>query len=396
MNALLKILTIIIVLMASMNNVILDGLTIVTTFSNIADDVKLLVCSNDLVYSIVPAGVDPHEYQLTPKDLEVLSNADIIVSTAHTPFELKIGELIESGYLKATLLEIPKLAGLKLLKIPNTNMVNYHAVLYDPDNYLAFIRELINLTTSMRPECRDEYLTKLESITKAINEVKGNNLDRFKCNSVGSTPLVQYAVSWLGINVTAVLIKDLELPPTPADLINVEELIKSGSIDVVIVTEAGSTADKALTDIAGKYSVPVIRIPSYTAPGDTISKIKMTVSEVAGLHRASSAQYLISSNEILISVIMLVAVVVILAVIALIFSLPRKKRGFSGGPSVSRIYLGMSFTFGVVGGNQSSPRLGFPWNYLIDYSGMFPNQGIHYFITQHQNESGRVGHLPSR
>lgn len=331
MNALLKILATVVILMATINSATLNGLTIVTTFSNIADDVRLLTCGNDTVYSIVPAGVDPHDYQLTPKDLEMLSNADIIVSTAHTSFELKIAELIRSGYLKATLLEIPKLAGVKLLKIPGSNVINYHAVLYDPDNYLAFVKELVNLTTSMRPECRDEYLAKLENITKAINEVKDDNLGRFRFKGVGSTPLTQYAVSWLGIEIKAILVKDLELPPTPADLINVEELIKGSSIDVAIVTDFGGTADKALTDIASKYSVPVVKVPQYTAPGDTVSKMKMVVSQVKGLHNvsrmtnpANQAQYLTPLNEAPTLVAILAVVIAISVAVAVKFLRPSR------------------------------------------------------------------------
>ncbi|MEM3892849.1 MAG: hypothetical protein QXR12_02735, partial [Thermofilum sp.] len=48
------------------------GLRIAVTFPSLYEDVKALLCEGDTVVSIAPPGVDPHEYQLSPKDVELL------------------------------------------------------------------------------------------------------------------------------------------------------------------------------------------------------------------------------------------------------------------------------------------------------------------------------------
>ena len=63
------------------------------SFPNLAYDVGLLACEDDRIVSLAPAGSDPHEYQLTPEDVELLRRADLIISTGHVPFEARIKEL---------------------------------------------------------------------------------------------------------------------------------------------------------------------------------------------------------------------------------------------------------------------------------------------------------------
>ncbi|HIP25359.1 MAG TPA: ABC transporter substrate-binding protein, partial [Archaeoglobus profundus] len=96
------------------------GLTIIVTFPNLEEDIKL-VAPKDVIKSIVPVGVDPHTYQLTPDDIESLKRADVIISTAHTHFEMKIKKMVENGEIKAKLVEIPEIPGIKILKNPVTH-----------------------------------------------------------------------------------------------------------------------------------------------------------------------------------------------------------------------------------------------------------------------------------
>lgn len=55
-----------------------NKLKIVATNSIIADMCQQIVGDNAEVYSIVPAGIDPHEYEPLPKDIQAVSDADII------------------------------------------------------------------------------------------------------------------------------------------------------------------------------------------------------------------------------------------------------------------------------------------------------------------------------
>ena len=105
------------------------GLYIVVTFPNLKYDVELITCKDDTVVWIAPPGVDPHSYQLTPKNVIDLKKADVIISSAHVPFELEIRDLVQRGEIKGILIEIPRIPDIKILKNPATGEFNSYAYL---------------------------------------------------------------------------------------------------------------------------------------------------------------------------------------------------------------------------------------------------------------------------
>ncbi|GGI02681.1 MAG TPA: metal ABC transporter substrate-binding protein [Staphylococcus sp.] len=63
-------------------------LKVVTTNSILADMTKEITKSNAKVTSIVPIGQDPHEYEIKPKDVKALTDADVII---YNGFNLESG-----------------------------------------------------------------------------------------------------------------------------------------------------------------------------------------------------------------------------------------------------------------------------------------------------------------
>ncbi|HCW35367.1 MAG TPA: metal ABC transporter substrate-binding protein, partial [Staphylococcus sp.] len=63
-------------------------LKIVTTNSILADMTKEVTKSDAKVTSIVPIGQDPHEYEIKPKDVKALTDADVII---YNGFNLESG-----------------------------------------------------------------------------------------------------------------------------------------------------------------------------------------------------------------------------------------------------------------------------------------------------------------
>ncbi len=250
------------------------GIKVVTTFQYLADDVSLLLCDGDEVRSLVPAGVDPHEYSLSPKDVEVLRSSDLVISTSHTHLERKIEELKMSNELNVSLVEVPEVPNISIRNVPGTKLINYHAVTYDPENYLAFMKTVAEELSRLRPECSKVYEEKLGEVVRRISDVKKEVVGVKELTAVGSSPMTQYAVEWLGVKVVAYLVVNPEVSPTPGDVSRVEELISSRAVDVVVIVGEGSTADNALGELASKYSIPVLRVPSPIASGSTIAKLE--------------------------------------------------------------------------------------------------------------------------
>ncbi len=264
-----------------------SGVTVVVTFPSLKHDVEALTCQQDRVYSLLPPNVDPHDYQLTPNDVKILKQADLIISTAHTPFELRIADMISSGELKATLIEIPKLNGMQILINPVTGKENMHMLIYDPRNYLIFINTLSNTLSKLNPACGKVYEENKAKVVKVLQNLISEHLGRSNLSAIGLSPLTQYAVSWLGVNIKTFLIVEHEVSPTPTDVSRVKELIELKMVKVLITIE-GSEYSRYMEELSKNYNLPLIRVPPpYTGDTSVLDKIIYVVKAVENVTSAN-------------------------------------------------------------------------------------------------------------
>lgn len=263
-----------------------SGVYIVSVFPNIARDVSLIICSGDVVDYLIPPGVDPHEYQLTTGDYDKLSRASVIISTGHTGAEEKIEDMVSSGELKAVLINIMEIPGIRLAVNPSTGQPNLHMPIYDPLNYIMFVENLTNTLASINPSRADCYR---ENALRVINEVvaltAGNYRRYLGIPTVLDSPGLQYAVEWMGFRVLKTLIPEHDVQPSPQDISVVEGLLRSGTVPVVFVTApAQSSESRLLQELAGKYNVTVVSIPSPVAYNSTLEKLESIALAVSNIN----------------------------------------------------------------------------------------------------------------
>ncbi len=257
------------------------GVNVVVTFPSLAEDVKLLACSQDRVTSLVPRGVDPHSYELRPEDVSTLKGADLIISTAHTPFETSIRKL----ELGAELLEIPSLVMIR--ENPVTGKPNYHMPVYDPQNYILFMESVKSVMSKLNPGCRDEYEARYREVKSRveslINRARSLNLSM---NALATTPLVQYAVEWTGIKVRYLILKEAGVPATPQDLARAKRAAQRGEIQVVVLMEGEpeQIEEKAL-EIAKEYGLPYFKVPSPLKAEPIPDKLEEILNRVQSMKR---------------------------------------------------------------------------------------------------------------
>ncbi len=250
-----------------------DGLLIVVSFPNLVNDLKLLICSGDRVVSIAPAGVDPHEYHLTPGDIEVISNADLVISTGHAPFETRLRELAEEGAIRGVLVEIPRIRGIRIRDNPVTHQPNLHMPIYDPFNYVVFINNITSILKTLRPECSAYYEERRQYIIESITEIL-EDTRRIYTIAVADKPVTQYAVEWLGINIEYLLIKEHGAPATPQDIKVIRKGIEDDVIGLAVVTSPPSDqASMTLLSIAEEYGLPVLYVPSPLSNASILEKL---------------------------------------------------------------------------------------------------------------------------
>lgn len=251
-----------------------DGLLIVVSFPNLVYDIRQLVCNDDLVESIAPMGVDPHDYQLTPKNIELLKKADLIVSTGHTPFEKSIEDMASQGEFKGELIVIPKIPGIRIYKNPMLGTPNYHAPIYDPHNYEVFLKYVARELAKLRPECSETYTDKLSQVLGKLQDIV-ENTPKLNYTAVADTPLTQYAVSWLNLTLKYLMIKEHDVPATPGDIEEIKSFLeKRRQVIAVVTSPVELPASKQLEQLAHENGVRIIYVPSFLLPSSTLSKLK--------------------------------------------------------------------------------------------------------------------------
>jgi zinc/manganese transport system substrate-binding protein len=189
---------------------------------------------------------DPHEYQLTPQDLQMLkalTERDVIISSMHAPFELKIAEMAKSGEIKAKLIYLTKIQWYltwdgELVKGAEHDHgehdhgkhdhgahkhdyggLNLHDHGVFPPNVFILIEE-VSKATGLKPD--QNFIQKL----KQLNATYAN---KFSGKAIAINPAAQYVLYWLGFRDIALFIKEPGVPPSPADLEKALQYAKEGA-----------------------------------------------------------------------------------------------------------------------------------------------------------------------
>lgn len=296
----------------------IDNLRIVVTFPFMIDDIRAILCEGDEVFSLVPSGIDPHEYQLTYGDIEVLTRTNIIISTAHTPFELRIKELISAGELNAKLVEIPSIPGLMFLKNPSTNALNYHGMLFHGYNYVAFLKYLSNVLSNIRPECASIYNNRVEILINRIERI-GSSKPLRGLKAIVDTPVLQYLVSWLGANVTYILAAEHDVPVTPHDIDEAEKILETFRQEAVVVVTEDSLARDLLKELAFKYDANFLVIPNpITSTQSVLTYLDNIVKECQNLLTSKPDEGNVFNINLEFIVLIVATAVIVLVVVLLI------------------------------------------------------------------------------
>ncbi len=191
------------------------ALNVVTTFPSLKEDVRL-IAPNDSIYAIPALS---HDYELTPKDVEMIKKADIVISTSHTHFESRIAEMKERGEIKGVLFEIPKIKGIVFLKYPESGKINPHMPIYDPHNYEVFIMALAEELQKLNPS--ENYIERAEKVCREIEDIV-NKTEKLNGTALVDYPYAQYAVTWMGLKVVGIV---FGAPTTPKTFKRVDYLV---------------------------------------------------------------------------------------------------------------------------------------------------------------------------
>ena len=252
---------------------------VLTTFPGIDGDLRMILegCTGVEVKSLAPPGSDPHSYNLMPQDVELIRKAVLIVSTGHAPFEERVRE-----YAPDKTVVIPEIPGIRLGRLPG-GAVNLHMPIYDPDNYLVFVRYISDRLANAFPQCNSTILKNEKFIERKIANIKSRYegiLSGYQ--AVAASPLAQYAVTWLGADIRVYLASSHGSQASPEQARMARDILKRGGIAIVIVDSRGrplGDASTYLLELAEQSGARVIRVEAPFTPTPILQKIEQVAFE---------------------------------------------------------------------------------------------------------------------
>lgn len=231
------------------------------------------------VVLITKGASDPHEYQLTAEDLQMLASLtprDVVVLSMHAPFEQKIAEMARDSQIKAKVIDLTKIQ--QYLTYDN-GAVNPHDHGIYPPNVLKLVAAVAN-AIGLKPD-----LTFLQK----LRELNSTYCCRFSGKAVALTPAAQYILHWLGYRDIAVLIKEPGMPPTTQDLQKALQYAKEGApvLAAVVRGEALRIVDQFRQKAQEAGINPHIITADFSK--NYIQTLEATVRQIAAVAQMSSA-----------------------------------------------------------------------------------------------------------
>lgn len=244
-----------------------NNLNIVTSISVIGEIVKDIGGSRVNVYSILPEGVDPHNYALTVEDIQKALKADLLVFASVKNFSLEENilenapdkpylDLVDYARYNATLLDIP---GFRR---------NFHGYWMKPENALAIAKAIHDKLVELDPSGKNVYdynlqvfEEKIANLTDFLDSISEEN--GLKGLSVAiAVPGAAYVVDAFKMKIASVLLKGPGRFINATELAELETAIKAGEISMIICPEImrNARAGEISEQVSRDTGIPVVYV----------------------------------------------------------------------------------------------------------------------------------------
>lgn len=211
---------------------------VVATASIFADMAEVISGGEVEIRTIVPIGGDPHIYEPTPGDAQLVNSADLILRNGLT-FEGWLNELIENSGTKATTVTITE--GIQPIEsIQYKNSTDPHAWM-DPTNGLVYIENIKNALIALDPDKQDIY-----EFNYGIYRQQLEDLDHYIRGAIGQIPeqrrilitshdAFRYYGKHYDIDVQAILGTSTDADAQTSDIVRLNKIIQESGIPAVFI-----------------------------------------------------------------------------------------------------------------------------------------------------------------
>lgn len=245
-------------------------INIVVSMPTIAIIVREIVGNITNVETILPDGVDPHSYQLTPSDIEKISKADVLVlaDIAHLTLEESILKNAPETVIFVDYSNYTE-NGAFMISVPGITE-NFHGFWTHPDNAMAIAKTIYDVLTSIDSENAILYEQNFNSFKSRMNDLKraiAKTITDYDLEGTGvavAVPGIAYFAYMLNMSIEAMFVKGPNRFVNASEIAEIEEYIAKGKITMILCPEImkdtkPGTISKQISEETG-ISVIYIRI----------------------------------------------------------------------------------------------------------------------------------------
>jgi len=215
-----------------------DKPLVVSTASIFADMAEVIGGNLIDVQSIVPIGGDPHIYEPTPANAQLVNKADLILMNGLT-FEGWLNELIENSGTKASVKLVTEgISPITSEKYKNSS--DPHAWM-NAKNGLIYIENIKKALIALDPEHEEEYTfnyglykQQIEELDQGIQE-QINTIPETQRILITSHDAFRYYGQRYGIKVEAVLGTSTDAEVQTSDMVRLNKVIKASKVPAVFI-----------------------------------------------------------------------------------------------------------------------------------------------------------------
>ena len=231
---------------------------VVATASIFADMATVISGGEVEVKMIVPIGGDPHIYEPTPGDAQLITKADLILINGLT-FEGWLNELIENSGTQAKVITITE--GIPPIESDKyKNSTDPHAWM-DAKLGQTYIQNIKNALVELDPDQADVYdfnynlyQQQLEDLDQEIQQ-QINTIPEKQRILITSHDAFRYYARRYGIRVEAVLGTSTDAEVQTSDIVRLNKIIKESNVPAVFIES--TVNPKLLEQLASDNKVQV-------------------------------------------------------------------------------------------------------------------------------------------
>ncbi len=274
------------------DSVVAELPAIAVTYSLIGDIVSQLVGDKATVRVVVPDGQDPHEFQPSAKDIEIINNAALVVSNG-LEFEEGLEEVLETfADSGGNIFMVGK--HITVRKIEDGDEHGDKHTGGDPHLWLSpatMLEMLPALTTALSEATGSDlsaeataFTTKLQNLDREVESII-NSLD--ECNLVSGHDEMGYFTDHFGCKVIGAIIPSFTTTSeaTAGELAELKELIQQYKVPAIF-TGLGTSPDVA-DQLASELGVKAVTLSTHYLDGaanyqEFILKMVNQIAEALG------------------------------------------------------------------------------------------------------------------